>query len=169
MWYWRMRDPNMTGKTWSRLAAKLIEIDWRAPLYWNYRTGTCHVCSMENGENLTILFQTVLLAGSGGRYSSGGQGTTATKIWGHDGRTVGQPQPWLSWPRFWSRSINSQNMFYQVQNHSGFALVVLNLIKHCCSFTKLHIKVFFAVKTYFSAGNGIVTNRSKTKKCWTTL
>ena len=41
---------------------------------------------------------------------------------------------------------------------------VLNLMKHCCSFTKLHIKVFFAVKTYFSAGNGIVTNRSKTKK-----
>ena len=38
----------------------------------------------------------------------------------------------------------------------------LNLIKHCCSFTKLHIKVFFTVKTYFSARNGIVTNRSKT-------
>ena len=31
--------------------------------------------------------------------------------------------------RFWSRSINSQRVFYQVKNHSGYVLVVFNLIK----------------------------------------
>ena len=40
----------------------------------------------------------------------------------------------------------------------------LGLCLRCCSFSRLYIKVFFAIKTYFSAGNGIVTNRSKTKK-----
>ena len=45
--------------------------------------------------------------------------------------------------RFWSCLINSQHVFYQVQNHSSFALVVLNLIKHCCSFIKLYLYNFY--------------------------
>ena len=59
--------------------------------------------------------------------------------------------------RFWRCSINSQRVFYQVKNHSGYALVVLNLIKHCCSFIKHDIK-------YLSISNSLIMHKIKTQE-----
>ena len=59
--------------------------------------------------------------------------------------------------RFSRCSINSQRVFYQVKNHSGYALVVLNLIKHCCSFIKHYIK-------YLSISNSLIMHKIKTQE-----
>ena len=39
-------------------------------------------------------------------------------------------------PKRCSSSINSYHVLYLVKNHSGYALIILNPIKHCCSFIK---------------------------------